>query len=138
MTYNSTSLKYTEDEAVSVPVSPVIHLKHSENSFAVYFAALDFLNPLKNSYEYYLENFDSGWDVLEGGLHQVEYRKLRPGNYKLHVIGSNNLGISDEASISIRIIPAWWQTLLFKIGVVSLSLLLIGLIIHLRTSNIKY
>lgn len=130
-------IKYTEGEAVNVPVSSSIHLKHNENSFTVYFAALDFLNPFKNTYEYYLENFDSEWDVLEDGLHQVEYRKLRPGNYNLRVIGSNNLGVSDEARIEIRIIPAWWQTLLFKISVVSLSLLFVGFIVYARSSNVS-
>ncbi len=130
-------IKYTEGSAIDVPVASSIHLKHNENSFTVYFAALDFLNPFKNSYEYYLENFDSDWDILEGGLHQVEYRKLSPGTYTLHVIGSNNLGVSDEARIIIRIIAAWWQTFFFKIGVVSLALFLIGFVLYSISRNMS-
>ena len=130
-------VKYVEGNAIEVPVSSSLQLKHYENSFAVDFAALDFLNPFKNTYEYYLENFDTDWIILEGGLHQVEYRKLKPGSYNLHVFGSNNLGISDEAQLSIKIIPAWWQRIIFKIGIISLGILFLGLVLYARNNNVS-
>jgi len=130
-------VKYVEGNPISVPVTSSISLRHNENSFVVDFAALDFLNPFKNTYEYFLENYDNDWNILEVGLHQVEYRKLRPGTYTLRVLGSNNLGVSDEATLIIKVVAAWWQTLFFKIGVVLLSLLLISLVLYARTSNVN-
>jgi ligand-binding sensor domain-containing protein len=130
-------VKFSEGNAIEIPVSDTIHLKHYENSFLVDFAALDFLNPFKNTYEYYLENFDNDWNILEGGLHQVEYRKLSPGSYILHVIGSNNLGVSDETQLTIKIVPAWWQTFLFRIGIVSLSIILIASVLFARSRAVS-
>ncbi len=129
-------VKYVEGNAIEIPVSSSLYLKHNENSFVVDFAALDFLNPFKNTYEYYLENFESDWQMLGGGLHQVEYRKLSPGAYTLHVRGSNNLRISDEAQMRIKIVPAWWQTIIFKIGIISISLMLISIMLYIRNSNV--
>ena len=130
-------VKYSEGQPIEIPIASSIHLKHFENTFTVDFSALDFINPFKNTYEYYLENYESEWNVLEGGLHQVEYRKLPPGSYTLHVIGSNNLGVSDDALINIKIIPAWWQTILFRVSIIALGIFLIALFIYIRNRTIN-
>jgi len=137
------SVQFTEifvhDEGTirEFPLKDKIELQYYQNSFHISFAALDYLNPFKNKFEYQLENFDDTWTSLDMGVHQVEYRKLPPGDYTLHVIGSNSMGTSAEALMDIKIHAAWWQTLIFKALVTSLSLFLIGAFIFFRYYSFK-
>jgi len=122
---------------IEIPITDRIVLKHDQNSFSVSFAALDYLNPFKNRYEFFLENYDKNWNSLELGDHIAEYTQVPPGNYSMHVVGSNNLGISADNVLYIKIVPAWWQTLLFKISVVLTSIALLMLIIVIRYRSIQ-
>jgi len=141
--YGPPSVQFTElfvhDEGaiIEFPLKNKIDLQYDQNSFHISFATLDFLNPFKNKFEYKLENFDNTWTSLDIGVHQIEYRKLPPGDYKLHLIGSNSLGTAAKTFIGIKIHAAWWQTLIFKVIVSSLSLFLIGLFILIRYNSIE-
>jgi len=117
---------------LQLPVTDTVVLNFDQNSFRVGFAALDFLNPFKNTFSYRLDDYDDEWITLGLGEHEVEYRKLPPGQYKLRVIGANALGATNEKTLHLKIVPAWWQTNLFKILLGSTLTLLIGLIILLR------
>jgi len=125
-------LIHDEGDLNEMAINDQIVLNHDQNSFHISFAALDFLSPFKNRFEYFLENYDDSWNSLEMGVHQVEYRKLSPGDYSFRIRGASSLGLVNEKEISIRIIPAWWQTILFRILVISSSIIIIGLIIWIR------
>ncbi|MBN2669883.1 MAG: SpoIIE family protein phosphatase [Bacteroidales bacterium] len=78
-----------------------IHMSYSDNSIKIYFAALEFTNPLKNNYKYKLEGLDDSWVDLET-LNSVFFPSLRPGEYTLKVKGSNNdLIWGNETSLKI-------------------------------------
>lgn len=122
---------------IEFPLDENIDLQYYQNSFHISFAALDYLNPFKNKFEYKLEKFDDTWTSLDMGVHQIEYRKLPPGDYKLHLIGSNSMGTSTKTFIDIRIHAAWWQTLIFKVFATSLSLFIIGFFILFRYNMLE-
>ena len=75
------------------------------------FAALDYRNPSKNQYAYYMEGLENKWND-NGTGRNATYNKLPPGTYTFHVKGSNNDGIWNEKGATFRIIitPPWWQT----------------------------
>ncbi len=92
-----------------------INLSYQDYVFSFEFAALDFTNPEKNQYRYFMEGFDKHW-IDAGNRQFVTYTNLDPGEYIFRVQGTNNAGIwsEQEASVKIIITPPFWQTLWFR------------------------
>ena len=99
-----------------------IELDHQDNFVSFDFAALDFNNPEKNQYAYWMEGLDEGW-IYAGNRRHADYPNLSPGEYVFRVKGSNNDGIWNEQgiSISITIQPPFWGTWWFR-GMLLLAL----------------
>lgn len=130
-------LVHDREELVEFPLNETIVLKYYQNSFHLSFAALDFLNPFKNKFEYQLENYDNAFTYLDMGVHQIEYRKLPPGDYKLILLGSNSLGATTKATLEIKVQAAWWQKLIFRIFVIVAILSLAGSFILFRYNSFR-
>ena len=98
-----------------------IELSYKDNILTFEFAVLNYRNAHKNQYAYKLEGFNDNWIYL-GTKHDVTFTSLAPGEYKLHVKGSNHDGVWNEqgTSLGITVLPPWWQTvwarLLFAAG----------------------
>jgi signal transduction histidine kinase/ligand-binding sensor domain-containing protein len=88
-----------------------IILPYHENFLTFEFTALDFIDPNRNQYKYYLEGFDKNWHV-SGNRRFATYTNLSPGKYvfRLKASGSGNLWSPDELEIKVRIRPPWWRT----------------------------
>ena len=93
-------------------------LTHRENYLSFEFASLDFSSPEKNRYAYKLEGIDRDW-VYAGSRRYANYTNLPPGRYTFRVRGTNSDGVwSDNVVVlPLRISPAFWQTLLFRVTV---------------------
>ncbi|MBC6948423.1 AAA family ATPase [candidate division KSB1 bacterium] len=137
--------RYNTDDAEGVAIVEKgifarreINLSYKDNIISFEFAALNFRNPEKNQYAYKLEGYREQWIQL-GTNREATFTNLDPGGYVLHVKGSNNDGVWNEAGTSLKIIvtPPWWKTLWFRIlSVVTL----IGLVLsahRLRIADIK-
>jgi ligand-binding sensor domain-containing protein len=116
-----------------------IRLNYDDNFFSIAFSALDFTNPSKNRYAFLLENYDEGWTYRAADRRMAEYTRVGPGNYVFRLKGSNNDGIWNEEGISLQVVilPAWWDTLLFRIGFGSLIFVLLWSFIYWRIRTIK-
>jgi signal transduction histidine kinase/ligand-binding sensor domain-containing protein len=99
-----------------------IDLNYQDNFVSFDFAALDYSNPGKNQYAYWMEGIDEDW-VQAGTRRHADYPNLRPGDYVFHVKGSNNDGVWNEegASVRITIRPPFWATWWFR-GILVLAL----------------
>ena len=88
-----------------------ITLAHEQNVISFEFTALDFNAPLKNSYAYKMDGFDTDW-IYSGNRRFVTYTNLDPGTYFFRVKGANNDGIWNEKGTSVRLVimPPWWKT----------------------------
>ncbi len=88
-----------------------IELSYNQNFLSFEFVALDYSDPAKNQYAYYLEGLDDDWIYL-GNRRYVNYTSVPPGNYIFRVRGSNNDGYWNEAgtSVAITILPPPWKT----------------------------
>ncbi len=112
-----------------------LHLTYRQHSFSFEFAALNFINPEKNLYQYMLVGFDRDWTPLRKRL-PVSYTNIPPGKYIFRAKGSNNDGIWNERGIAVDIIisPPFWGTWWFQLlG----TLLLVGLLafMHRQRTN---
>lgn len=90
-----------------------IELKHFQNDLTFEFAALDYTNPEKNSYEYKLEGEDKDWKPTDAAQRMANYTNLAPGTYTFRVRGSNNDGAwnMEGATLVVTISPPWyWST----------------------------
>jgi signal transduction histidine kinase/DNA-binding response OmpR family regulator len=112
-----------------------INLKFNQDFFSFQFAALDYTNPQKNQYAYYLEGLEDDWNY-SGNRRFANYTGVPPGNYTFRVKGSNNDGYWNQegASIAITILPppwkTWWAYTIYGI-------FLIGLIYAWRKYDLK-
>ena len=111
-------IRYNTDDEEGKPiyekgisVRDSIFLTYKDNIVTLQFAALSYYNNYENQYKYKLEGFNKNWIQL-GNNHTVTFTNLSPGNYTLHVIGSNNDGVwNDEGStLFVEVLPPWWRT----------------------------
>ena len=118
-----TSFRVDGREFLRGPVEnplPIV-LRHVQNSFTFDMAALNFDNPAGNQFAYRLEGFEDRWNRV-GNRPFASYTNVPPGEYILHVIGSNNDGVWNGRGyqLPVRIIPPFWQRWWFRIGVLAL------------------
>ena len=127
---------YPEDEPVA-DLEKII-LKHKQNHLKLEFAALNFLNPERNSYRYYMSGIDSDTSGKVPDM-SVEYRKMAPGNYKFWFTGYNNDGIRNTSgkTLEITILPPWYRSAVaYVIWVLMFASGLIGYT-RLRTMRLR-
>lgn len=110
------------------PGDKKIELKYFENSFTVNFAALHFINPLKNVYAYKLEGYQEDW-ISNGNLNSINFSQLPPGDYKLRVKAANSDGVYNEAGdfLTISILHPFWQRPWFYAAVLTFT----GLVLYI-------
>jgi signal transduction histidine kinase/ligand-binding sensor domain-containing protein len=91
------------------------------------YAALDYTDPGRNEYSHQLEGFDPTWSVPSTSR-TASYTNLPPGRYLLRVRGTNSDGYWNETGLSVPVVvvPAVWETLWFRGGMVALVLLLVS------------
>jgi signal transduction histidine kinase/ligand-binding sensor domain-containing protein/DNA-binding response OmpR family regulator len=107
-----------------------VTIPHSQNSFTIQFAALDYTATEKNRYMYKLVPIHDDWINL-GTQRNVTFTELGAGDYKLIVKGSNNDGIWNEEGASLKIIitPPFWQTF-WAYGIYAVILIIVLYIVR--------
>ena len=115
-----------------------VELNYDQNFFSFEFVALNYTNSQKNRYEFMLEGFDRDW-VQAGTRRYTNYTNLDGGSYTFHVRGSNNDGAWNNkgASLRVRVIPPFWETLWFKVSAAAAAIAIIALIFTLRMRGLK-
>jgi ligand-binding sensor domain-containing protein len=113
----STFRKFNEKQPEEYFNGDTITLNYDDNFFSFEVSALDYINPAKNKYMYYLDNFDKGWIKSDANHRIAEYKKVEPGSYIFYAKGSNNDGIWNQEGIIINVIinPPWYETIIFRI-----------------------
>lgn len=113
-------------EIINISDLKLIELRYDDHSITFSFAALEYTNPRKNTFKYWIEGLMNDW-IFIGNKNFIDIGVLAPGEYTLHLKGSNNSGIWNEKEVSIKIIvyPPFYKTTWAYI----LYILLIGTII---------
>jgi diguanylate cyclase (GGDEF)-like protein len=109
------------------------------NSIAVEFAALDYSAPERNRYSYRLDGFDSDWIETEPSRRLAAYTNLLPGDYSLRLRGSNREGLwtANVLTVPIRVLPAWYQTVAFRILLGVVLFIVIAVVVQARTLYLR-
>lgn len=109
-------------------LTDTIVLSYKQSVFSFEFAALDFVSPFKNKYQYKMEGFDENWINADANQRFATYTNLPGGQFVFKVRASNSEGIWNNkgASLHIIIIPPYYKTLWFYI----LLTVFIGFIVY--------
>lgn len=116
-------------------------LNPSQNNFEITLAVHNLIQPEKNKYAYYLENYDSIWHYTDN-IYTAEYFNIPSGNYIFHYKGANNDGVWNENTIpfKIKIKQRFYKTNWFyglNIGFIALLLIAFGLYKRYIKNQIK-
>ncbi|HAS40962.1 MAG TPA: histidine kinase [Microscillaceae bacterium] len=121
--------KFNQEIPFHQVLSPdsVLQLSHKDAVVSIEFTALNYYNTHKNQYAYKLEGLHQDWIQL-GTRHEITFVGLKAGDYTLHIRASNNDGLWNKKGkiIKISVVPPFWATWWFRIGV---GVMLLGLII---------
>ncbi|WP_093454423.1 two-component regulator propeller domain-containing protein [Sphingomonas sp. YR710] len=130
-----------------LPVGPLngasavapLTLTPATNSLAVEFAALDFSAPEQNRYAYRLDGFDRDWTQTTADRRLAVYTNLPPGAYSLRLRGTNRDGrwTGRDLSIPIRVLPAWYQRLWFRLMMAAAFVAAIIALVRWRTAWLR-
>jgi ligand-binding sensor domain-containing protein/signal transduction histidine kinase/DNA-binding response OmpR family regulator len=95
----------------SITYTQHLELPYNQSDISLGVAALSYVAPEKNEYQYKLEGLDKEWISMKSNR-KIFYTKLPPGNYTLKVKGSNSdeLWNPKETKLSITINPPWWSS----------------------------
>jgi ligand-binding sensor domain-containing protein/signal transduction histidine kinase len=111
----------------SVDASGVIRLSHDENDVLIAVSNFDYRDPASQRWFFRLRGLHEDW-VPATTQNLMQYTNLHPGSYQLDIRVESRYGYDQELldSMIIDVVPAYWQTLWFKLG---FTILLVGLII---------
>lgn len=108
------------------------------NRLAIRFTALGLNNASANRFKYQLSGVDA--DLLDSGTaREAVYHKLPPGRHRFQVIAANSFGgwNLEGATLTVTVLPFWWQTLWFRGGLAALLLGSLGLIRHVQLTQLR-
>jgi signal transduction histidine kinase/ligand-binding sensor domain-containing protein/DNA-binding NarL/FixJ family response regulator len=100
----------------SILTTDEISLGYQDDFFSFEFASLHYSTPEENQYAYIMEGLDKDWNLV-GNRRFAGYTNVPPGDYTFKVMGSNRDGLWNPvgASVAITVVPAFWQTLWFRV-----------------------
>ena len=109
------------------------------NSLAVEFSALDYTAPELNRYAYRLQGYDKDWIETDPTRRLAAYTNLPPGSYTLRLRGSNRNGVWTEAvlDLPIQVLPAWHQSLWFRLVLAVAALAAVAALVQIRTAYLR-
>jgi two-component sensor histidine kinase len=117
----------------SVTHKKSITLTYDQDLITVDFSVLNFSHPDENKFYFRLDK-DTSWNKLNEG--SVNLARLSPGDFVLHVTGSNDSGIMNPTgdTLYINILPPNYKTWWFRVLII---LVLALLILEIRRRGIK-
>lgn len=113
-------------------------LSYKQNSFYVRFGLLEFTNPEKVKYAYWLEGHDKKWNAL-GNQTEIRFNALAPNEYTLHIRANDLFGreVVKQIAIPFIISPPFWKAWWFLLFAGFILFLCSWLFIKWRERNIK-
>lgn len=107
-----------------------ITLKHNQSMIGFDFAALSYIAPKENHYQYILEGLDNEWQFTQGDNNHLSYSNLPPGKYVLKIRGTNSDKIwsTNEVELNITVLPPFFRSQIAYIAYTITSLIILLLL----------
>jgi len=123
---------------VDITETKELKLDYSNSVITFEFASLNYTEPNLRQYRYRLQGFDKDW-TYTSTKRAVTYTNLDPGTYTflVNAIKGDGSWLATPTTLTLTIIPPYWMTTWFRIGVVVALVALVLLIHGLRLRNIR-
>jgi signal transduction histidine kinase/ligand-binding sensor domain-containing protein len=123
----------------SITYTDAITLSHRQSAFSIEFSALSYFNAETNRYRYRLDGLDDRWHEVGSDQRVANYTTLPTATYTFEVQGATSRGKWSEpgARLRIEILPAWYQTFLFRGICVVAFLVLLWSVYLLRLKQLE-
>lgn len=123
------------DTLLSLPAKE-LELSHRQHEFMVSLSAISYESFGNVSYSYKLEGLSDEW--VQTNNPEIYFSGLPPGTYFFQAYASNAKGVrsKEPVTLSIRILPAFWQTMFFKVIIFFIAALLFYFLIRRRASRL--
>ncbi|MCW0483941.1 ligand-binding sensor domain-containing protein [Gaoshiqia sediminis] len=123
---------------VSLQKMNLLQMDYGPNSFALAFDAFPFNYPDRTYFRYRLNGLSPEWMYAANNENRAVFANLDPGNYDFEVEASlNGKNWSKPTTLSVEIIPPFWQEPWFEIMLV-VTLLILGIaLFQMRVYAIK-
>ena len=121
----------------SYPAASDTRLPALTRDVEIDYSGLSFVVPQKVKYRYRMLGLDESWQDV-GARRAAFFMNLAPGDYTFQVKASNNSGVWSPAGDSIRftILPAFYQTLWFRLAAAALAAALLWLASSMRLRSV--
>ncbi len=112
-------------------------LRFKSGSIQIIYSSIKFSSNNRTVFYYLLDGLDNNWNKTS--QRQIEYASLSPGEYtfKVYSLDKNGIKSINTAEINFTILPQWWQTLWFKIGIAAIILTVLWYIYIRRINKVK-
>lgn len=118
--------------------SLMFKVKHTQNNFILQYHSIPVQYPNTRKFRYKMPGWVNGWYYANKYDNEIRFINVKPGNYALEVqVSDSDTEWSNSSYLFIEIAPPFWNTLVFKIGVVVLVLALFVLAYNVRSTQIK-
>jgi hypothetical protein len=113
----------------------IIQLPIDSNTIEFYLSGIDFKSLGNVVFKYRLVGANKNWQQSSNNF--VRFESLPPGNYTFEVMAMNakNVWSKTPATITLIIIPNWWQTIWFRVAILLLFVAVIYFIVRLFLSR---
>ncbi|MEO8112653.1 MAG: triple tyrosine motif-containing protein, partial [Ginsengibacter sp.] len=114
-------------------------LPYYHSSIELGFSCIEVEFPERVDYAYKLQGVDKDWNYTNYLNRRVSYVNIKPGTYTFYVRARMTGGkwTYQNSPLKIIIMPAWWQTIWFKILSLIIALLLAWLFIKRRMKTVR-
>ena len=104
------------------PIPENLVLPYRYNNIAFDFGSVELNSPNLVRYQYILEGYDKEWHSIANRT-SVTFGNLQEGTYVFKLQAKNQFSKwSDPVEYTFEVLPPWWQTWWFRIGVVVCAL----------------
>lgn len=119
----------------SIAQTNQLTLHHDQNVFTIEFAARDYFNPNKITYQYKLEGFDKQWLTSPKESRKATYTNLDAADYvfKVRVLNANHPEMASTAALNIKVLPPFWKS---AFAYVLYAALIAGILLYIRHRGI--
>jgi signal transduction histidine kinase/ligand-binding sensor domain-containing protein len=118
-------------------IDTILVLNHNENYLKFEYAGLHYSSPEDVEYKYLLTGLDMDWSTSTG--RSVQYTSLKPGRYVFELTARSRGSDwnPEPVRLYIRIIPPYWATWWFRIGILLVVFAIFGYIYNRRIRELK-
>lgn len=103
--------KKIRDTTINLTGQKTIELDYFQNDLIFSYNGIEYKNPKRNTYAFFLEGYDTDW-INVGTQRDAIYTNISPGTYTLKVNAANSDGVwtAQPTQLTVIINPPWWQT----------------------------